>query len=88
MKLVYIRWHDAHFCTSESDLSELGDEPCELHEVGFLLKETPTHVVLGTEYQEGATSARGTMTIPRVCIQEMRTRSLDAAFPKRKRKGK
>jgi hypothetical protein len=86
VKIAYIRWHDAHYVTEETELDQLGESPCELHEVGFLLKETETHITIGTEYQEGSTSARMTLTIPVVNIQELRVTEVDRAFPKRRKR--
>jgi hypothetical protein len=86
MKIAYVRWHDAHYVVEDTELSELGENPCELHEVGFLIKHTDTHITLGTEFQEGATSARLTLTIPVVNIQELRISEVDKAFPKKRKR--
>lgn len=79
-ELVYVRWHDAINSNSSYAISSLGGL-ADLHEVGFLLKESETTITVGTESEEGATEARFWLTIPKVNIVEIRRRSLDKAFP-------
>lgn len=78
--LVYVRWRDAVHSMDEHEISGLGDL-VELHEVGFLLKETPETVTLSIEIQKDATSTRMWLTVPKVNIVEIRHATLDKAFP-------
>lgn len=82
MKIAFIRWRDAHTYQDDVPIKDLGEEPCELLEVGWLIKQTADHVVIGTERQRGMTSARFTLTIPKVNIVEMRVVDHAGAFPK------
>ena len=83
MTIVYIRWRDACHSMSQYAIKDLG-ELSELHEIGFLLKETSESVTIGTESQDGATEARMWLTIPRQNIIEMKITTLDKAFAVRK----
>lgn len=71
MRIARVIWDDAHTFEDQVPLKDLGHEPCRLYEVGYLLKETKTHVVLGLERQPYMEEARFTLTIPRVNIREM-----------------
>lgn len=85
MRVVYIRWHDACYSTDESNIAELGGL-ADLHEIGFLLQETDKAVVLGLEHQEGATTARLTLTIPKCNIVERRDVQFSRLFTKPRKK--
>jgi hypothetical protein len=52
LRLVYIVWHDAHSNTETwTALSDLDDEPCVVHTVGFLLAAQKTdHIVVAQSY--------------------------------------
>src|ERR1700722_9317320 len=80
MTLIYIRWRDAVNSNATHAISSLGDL-AELHEVGFLLKESAETITIGTEAQEGALEARFWLTIPRANIVEQRLSTLKRAFP-------
>lgn len=85
MTICYVRWRDACHDMGECAIKDLG-ELAELHEIGFLLAENEETVTIGIEHQDGATSARMWLTIPRVNILEMRRSTVDKAFPKRRTK--
>lgn len=80
MTVVYVKWRDAVNSNSSHALSSLGDL-AELHEVGFLLKESAETITIGTEAQEGAMEARFWLTIPKANIVEQRRSTLARAFP-------
>lgn len=75
-RLAYIRWHDACYTPDESEHEALGDL-VELHEIGFVVKETEHTIVLCVEHQQGEQSSRLTLTVPRVNIVEQHDVSLD-----------
>lgn len=81
MTIIYIRWKDAIHSMSEHPIAELG-ALAELHEIGFLIKETPDSIVIGTECQDAATNVRMWLTVPKVNIVEIKRTTLDRAFPK------
>jgi hypothetical protein len=80
MTLIYVRWRDAVNSNAPHAICTLG-ELAELHEVGFLLKESGATITLGTESQEGAVEARFWLTIPKQNIVEIRRSTLAEAFP-------
>ena len=81
LKIVYIRWKDAMHSMNQHPVSELG-ELAILHEIGFLLKETPDTIVIGTESEQTQSlEARMWLTIPRANIVEIRSTTLSRAFP-------
>ncbi len=88
MRIAWVRWHDAASFADSVPLKNLGKHPCELKEVGYLLKETKTHVVLGLERDtaESMTDARFVLSIPRENIREMRVVDERKAFPVSTRK--
>ncbi len=66
---------------SEHALGDLGGL-AELHEVGFLLKESDESITIGTERAApDDVSARMWLTIPKVNICEIRRTPLAKAFP-------
>jgi hypothetical protein len=81
MTIAWIRWRDAVNSNAQHAIASLGDL-AELHEIGFVLKESADTITIGTEAQEGALEARFWLTIPKVNIVEMRRTSLARAFPK------
>lgn len=81
MTLIYVRWRDAVNSNSQHAISSLGDL-AELHEVGFLLKESDDTLTLGTESPGDGLEARFWLTIPKMNIVEMRRTTLAKAFPK------
>lgn len=83
MTIVYIRWRDAVNSNATHAIASLGDL-AELHEVGFLLKETEETVTIGTESEEGALEARFWLTIPKANIVEQRRTTVEKAFPIRR----
>jgi hypothetical protein len=87
MTIVYIRWRDAVNSNATHSIASLG-ELAELHEVGFLLKETDETITIGTEAQEGAVEARFWLTIPKANIVEQRRTTLGKAFPVRRERRK
>lgn len=80
-ELIYVVWKDAQNSNATHAISSLGDL-AELHEVGFLIKETDETLVVGTESADGATEVRFWLTIPKNSIVEQRRVSLNKAFPK------
>jgi hypothetical protein len=69
--LVAVHWKDAWHSMEEIPHEDLG-EPYDLWEVGFLVKNTDSAVVLTMEMdQEGTLSSRNTLTIPKVNIVEV-----------------
>lgn len=66
MKIAYIVWRDACYCTDEVDPRE--SDLVELHEIGFVVHETSGHITLTMEYQENAKTCRFSLAIPRVNI--------------------
>jgi hypothetical protein len=80
MTLIYVKWRDAVNSNASHTISSLG-ELAELHEVGFLLKESEATITIGTEAQEGAVEARFWLTIPKANIIELRRSTLARAFP-------
>lgn len=78
--LVYIRWKDAVNSNSTHSIDSIGDL-AELHEVGFLLKESAETITIGTESQEGAVETRFWLTLAKVNIIEERRTTLGRAFP-------
>lgn len=66
MRLVSVRWVDAVFSLDD------GPQPEEAETVGFLVEDTPTHVVVaGERFDDGTLRAR--TAIPRECIRKVRT---------------
>jgi hypothetical protein len=80
MTIIYIKWRDAVNSNATHAISSLGDL-AELHEVGFLLKESDETITIGTEAQEDALEARFWLTIPKHNIVECRRTKLGKAFP-------
>ena len=83
MTLIYIRWRDAVNSNATHAIASLG-ELAELHEVGFLLKESDETITIGTEAQDGATEARFWLTIPKANVVEIRRTTLQRAFRTKK----
>lgn len=86
--LVYVRWLDASYQEGEHEVEKI-DWRCELHYVGWLVKESEEAVTLSLELpMEGRT--RDIMTILKRNIVEMRTVKFGRAFakPRKKRVGK
>jgi hypothetical protein len=81
MTIIYVKWKDAVHSMDEHAIVELG-ALAELEEIGFLIKETPESIVIGTENQDGALHVRMWLTIPRVNIVEQKRTTLARAFPK------
>ncbi len=79
--IIYVKWKDAQNSNSNHAIASLGDL-AELHEVGFLIKETPETIVVGTESADGATEVRFWLTIAKNSIIEERRTTLGKAFPK------
>lgn len=73
--VVYVHWRDAAHGLEEIPVAQAG-ELADLHEVGFLVAENDESITLSPEHQDGATSARLWLTIPRVNIIEMRKVSM------------
>ncbi len=71
MKPVYIRWRDAYHGQEDTPHQDLG-ALAELHELGFLVKETPETYTISMEHQDGETSSRLWLTIPKVNVIEFR----------------
>lgn len=77
--LVYIYWLDANYQEGEQDIEKL-DWKCELHYVGYLIKEDDNAVTLSLERpHEGKT--RNTFSILKRNILEMRVAPFAKAFP-------
>ncbi len=88
MTIVYIKWRDAMHSTSQHAVTSLGGL-AELHEIGFLIKESDESITIGTEAEDGATvEARMWLTVPKVNIVEMKRTTLAKAFPKPRAKKK
>jgi hypothetical protein len=87
MKIAYVKWADASYSnkSDERPLEELTGTT-ELEEVGFLLREDKDTITLALENQDGATTSRIWMIIPRCNIVSLYTRQLADAFPQLKRK--
>jgi hypothetical protein len=81
MTIIYLKWRDAIHSMNEHAITELGGL-AELHEIGFLIKETPDSIVIGTECQDAATNVRMWLTVPKVNIVEIKRTTLARAFPK------
>jgi hypothetical protein len=86
-KIAYVRWNDALFEERRDDTPlDPKENPCAvLHECGFLIAETESTITLSLEHAEN-TGDRWWLHIPKVNIVEMRTSTIDSAFPKRKRR--
>lgn len=87
MKVEYVHWRDACYNTEEARHDELGGL-ADLHEIGFLVKETDESVVLAIEHMDGAVSSRLTLTIPKVNIVQRVPINLQRILSKRKPKDK
>lgn len=85
MTIVYIKWRDAVNSNATHSIASLGDL-AELHEVGFLLKESEETITIGTEAHDGAVEARFWLTIPKHNIVEIRRSTLARAFPVKRAK--
>lgn len=81
MTLIYLKWRDAIHSMNEHPIVELG-ALAELHEIGFLIKESAESITIGTESQDAATSVRMWITVPKVNIIEIKRTTLARAFPK------
>lgn len=86
--LTWIRWLDAQSHEAADD-PEAKPELAELCEVGFLLAETDTVVLIGMEQSENAAPGRWRLHIPKTAIVERRDVTVERAFRKpRQRKPK
>lgn len=80
-RLVYIHWKDA--AHSKDDFEEDRIKLADLHEVGWLVKETEEAVTVAVEWDPEADppSRRLWLAIPKVNIIEMKTVEFGKAFP-------
>ena len=77
-KLVYIRWKDAHYQEGEIPVGEI-DQLCELHSVGFLIKDTLEAITISVEKPDGG-FVRNPFSIPRVNVLAVQETTLRKAF--------
>ena len=70
--VIAVCWDDANYTHDDIHVSELGGL-VRLYEVGFLVKETPTSIVLCCEYQPDSDTHRLALTIPKHSIIWKRT---------------
>ena len=68
--IVYIRWRDACF-SSDTTPVEAANGLVELHEIGWLLAESPEAVTIGMEWEPGMLDTRFYLNIPKVNITEL-----------------
>lgn len=73
--IIALCWEDANYTTDNTPLRELGSL-VKLYEVGFLLKETPTSLVVCSEYQVNQDLYRLALTIPKNAIVWRKTLTL------------
>jgi hypothetical protein len=85
MTIIYLKWRDAINSNSSYPIGGMGGL-AELHEVGFLLKETDDTITLGSESPDEKLDARFWLTIPKNAIIEQRRSTLARAFPAPRRK--
>lgn len=81
--VAYVRWRDACYNPDEVPHESLG-ALVELLEFGFVIAESEEAITICPEYQDGATSSRLTITVPRCNIVEMRTWPLSALLATKK----
>jgi len=85
-RIAYIIWRDANFGNgADTPMDQIGGL-VELHEVGFVLKETPEAVTLSMESGLSDLSNRAFLTIPRVNIVSIRFATVEKVFPPRKKR--
>lgn len=78
--LAYVHWLDANYSEGEQEVDKI-DWKCELHYVGWLVREDAEAITLSLELpHEGRT--RNTFTILKANILEMRLVEFRKAFPK------
>ncbi len=85
--VAYVRWRDACYNTDEIPHEALGGL-VELHEFGFVIADSEEAITICPEYQDGATSSRLTITVPRCNIVEMRTWPLSVLLATKKARKK
>lgn len=80
-QIVYIHWKDAMHSMSQHSVASLGTL-ADLHEIGFLVKETAETITIGTESEEqDAGEVRMWLTVPKASIVDIRRTTLARAFP-------
>lgn len=85
MTITYVRWRDASHSMSEWEIDKI--EPSELQDVGFLVRETDDAVTLAIEAPEdGESSTRLWLCIPKVNILERHDMDLDAFVARARRR--
>jgi hypothetical protein len=62
-KLTHIIWRDAAYGLVEQDIAETG--LIELHASGFVLREDDESITVSLEWQDGATTSRNWLAIPK-----------------------
>lgn len=75
MTITCIRWLDAAYGQDEVEFDETG--LAHLWEVGFLLREDEHSVTVSMEHQEGATTTRNWICVPKSGIVERRDLSFE-----------
>lgn len=82
MKIAYIRWSDASYGNDDRSLDGLSGT-VKLHAVGFLHNEDHAETVtLSMEHQDGETTSRLWMVIPKCNIEDMRVMEVGKKLPK------
>lgn len=67
-KVERIEWTDSWSPRGWQDPDGLDTSPCICVSVGFVLRETESHVYVAAHVVEGEASAIGTVVIPKVAI--------------------
>lgn len=71
--VAWVRWIDSALRHGQYNQTELRDfKPVEMESVGWLIRETPDHIVIALEIFPADADIRSACVIPRECIREAR----------------
>lgn len=72
LPVVHVTWRDSEAENSWTPISEVSEELDLTHTVGFLIKETESHLLIALSYDSATQSINCFKRLPRACIEEMR----------------
>lgn len=71
-KVEIVHWVDPHSLDPWTDIDEINLKPCDIHSVGYVLKENKESLVLSLNVNDENKDASCIMIIPKVCIKSRR----------------
>lgn len=71
-RAVYIEWHDPYSIDEWSDLEEIEMNRSLVKSVGFILKESETHYLFSSTYDEGEDRTCCVIVLPKRVIETIK----------------